>query len=101
MILFSTFYNVQKSRFVYLSLFTDLCHQREYFHGFKQATRREDDISLVNAGLRVELDEDHVVQVMTLTFGGMGVTTLMAHKTVEGLIGRYVLVYCLCGNEGN
>ncbi|XP_012937557.1 xanthine dehydrogenase/oxidase [Aplysia californica] len=65
--------------------FTD---EREYLAGYKQATRKEDDISLVNAGLRVVLSADNKVTSATLAFGGMGETTLLAETTMAGLLGK-------------
>ena len=32
--------------------------QLEYFGGYKQAHRKEDDIAIVNAGMRVSFEED-------------------------------------------
>ena len=62
--------------------------QDEYFLGYKQAHRREDDISIVNAGLRVLFEPDtSTIQDIQLSFGGMAPTTVMAVATSKKLIG--------------
>ena len=62
--------------------------QKEYMSGYKQANRKEDDISIVNAGMRVVLDDTATVVDLTLAFGGMAATTVMATGTMEQLIGQ-------------
>lgn len=61
--------------------------QNEYFLGYKQANRKEDDISIVNAGMRVVLDDTAKVLDLSLAFGGMGPTTVMATTTMKQLQG--------------
>lgn len=66
--------------------FTD---KDEYFYAYKQARRREDDIAIVNAGMRVKFHpETHRVQQMTLAYGGMAPTTVMANRTMAALCER-------------
>ena len=62
---------------------------------YKQSRRREDDLAIVNAGLRVlmiptgEKDEGHWrVGDCSLVYGGMSFKTVMASKTQQALIGR-------------
>ena len=63
--------------------------QNEYFCGYKQAQRREDDISIVNAGCRVLFeDNSKVVQELALSFGGMAPTTKMATKAMQAAVGK-------------
>ena len=84
------------------SLLADHCHcasywlfQNEYFEGFKQAHRRDDDISIVNAGMRVLFEEgSNVIKELTLAYGGMAPITIMAASTMKQLVGRYAL--CIC-----
>uniref|UniRef100_A0A2C9JEU6 xanthine dehydrogenase n=1 Tax=Biomphalaria glabrata TaxID=6526 RepID=A0A2C9JEU6_BIOGL len=59
----------------------------EIFAGYKQANRKEDDISITNAGMLVELNDNHTINKLTLAFGGMGITTLLASQTMEAVIG--------------
>ncbi|RDD44277.1 Xanthine dehydrogenase/oxidase [Trichoplax sp. H2] len=67
--------------------------QNEYFHGFKQARRRSDDITIVNAGMRVALEKNslrcnYIIRDCTLSFGGMAPITIIARKTSDFLVGR-------------
>ncbi|PVD26234.1 hypothetical protein C0Q70_13904 [Pomacea canaliculata] len=67
--------------------FSKKARSNEYFFGYKQSTRKEDDIAIVNAGMRVELDTLGTVKDLALAFGGMAATTVMATKTMKQLIG--------------
>ncbi|KAI0235297.1 Xanthine dehydrogenase/oxidase [Lamellibrachia satsuma] len=74
---------------VLLNILIPFTRQNEYFYGYKQAHRREDDIAIVNAGMRVVLnDEENVIEQLTLSFGGMSPHTVMATNTAEQLIGK-------------
>lgn len=62
----------------------------EYVKPFKQARRREDDISIVTAGMRLKLkiiDNKFVIDDISLSFGGMAPTTILAKKTMQSLKG--------------
>ena len=63
---------------------------------YKQARRRDDDIAIVNAGLRVELqetaDSNWTVKDCGLSYGGMAPVTVLAKKTMQALVGRYTLI---------
>lgn len=66
--------------------------------GYKQARRREDDIAIVNAGLRVHLEQERdewKVKDSSLCFGGMSYITKFASQTQQFLCGRY-LVFIEC-----
>jgi xanthine dehydrogenase/oxidase len=60
----------------------------EYMTAFKQAKRKDDDIAIVNAALRLVLADDGTVEDCSLVYGGMAPTTVMAKKSVEYLIGK-------------
>ena len=61
----------------------------EFFKCYKQAKRREDDISIVNAAMRVKFDpESGQVVDCSLIFGGMAPTTVAATLAQSALIGR-------------
>ena len=60
--------------------FTSL--QNEYFRAFKQARRRDDDIAIVNAAMRVAVEEATVVSA-TLSFGGVAAKSVVATKTCQ------------------
>ena len=68
--------------------------QNEYVFAFKQARRREDDIAIVNTGMRALLEKETNsgswrIKDCSFSFGGMAPTTVMAMKTIKGLTGRY------------
>jgi xanthine dehydrogenase/oxidase len=62
--------------------------ENEHFIAHKQAKRKDDDIAIVNAALRVKLDESHVVESVNLVYGGMAPTTIAAKNAMEYLIGK-------------
>uniref|UniRef100_A0A2C9JJ99 Xanthine dehydrogenase n=1 Tax=Biomphalaria glabrata TaxID=6526 RepID=A0A2C9JJ99_BIOGL len=62
--------------------------QTEYIVGYKQAYRKEEDSSIVNAGMWVQLTEETQVADIRLVFGGMADKLVLAKKTMAALIGR-------------
>jgi xanthine dehydrogenase/oxidase len=63
----------------------------EYVFPYKQARRREDDISIVTSGMRIILEPDessYKISEVSLAFGGMAPTTVMAKGTEDFLIGK-------------
>ena len=60
----------------------------EYFRSYKQAKRKDDDIAIVTAALKVKLDTDGVVEKCNLVFGGMAASTLAAKATSEFMTGK-------------
>ncbi|CAL1534993.1 unnamed protein product [Lymnaea stagnalis] len=72
---------------VLVSITIPFTKKGQYFNGFKQALRKDDDISLVNAGMMVSLSVDNTIIGMSLAFGGMGLTTVLARHTVEAVLG--------------
>ena len=64
-------------------------------YSYKQSRRREDDLAIVNAGLRVVIEGNKCqwrIGDCTLVYGGMSKTTVMAPNTQQALIGRYTTV---------
>lgn len=57
----------------------------EFIRAYKQAKRKDDDIAIVNAALRVSLDDDNIVESTNLVYGGMAPTTVQAHNTMKYL----------------
>jgi len=81
--------NVLKPDEVLQSILIPYTSENEYFWGFKQAKRRDDDIAIVNAGMRVKIKpETNIVEELSLSFGGMAPTTVMAPSTAQGLVGK-------------
>ncbi|KAF3933300.1 hypothetical protein ABW19_dt0200309 [Dactylella cylindrospora] len=60
----------------------------EFFQAYKQAKRKDDDIAIVNAALRVKVGEENVIEDISLVYGGMAPTTVAARKTMEYLEGK-------------
>lgn len=63
----------------------------EYVKEFKQAHRREDDIAIVNAGMRVYLEEkggEWVVSDASIAYGGVAPLSVSARKTKEFISGK-------------
>ncbi|KAK7505488.1 hypothetical protein BaRGS_00003233, partial [Batillaria attramentaria] len=73
---------------ILVSILIPFSKKGEFFYGYKQANRKEDDISIVNAGMRVVLDEKAAITDLSLAFGGMAPVTVMATNTMTRLIGR-------------
>ena len=55
---------------------------------YKQAKRKDDDIAIVNAALRVSLDKSYCVESVDLVYGGMAATTVAARNAVAYLKGK-------------
>ncbi len=60
----------------------------EYLRAYKQAKRKDDDIAIVNAALRVSLDQDNCVENVDLVYGGMAAVTSIAKSAVAYLKGK-------------
>ncbi|KAL1381978.1 xanthine dehydrogenase/oxidase [Phyllosticta capitalensis] len=60
----------------------------EYMQAYKQAKRKDDDIAIVNAALRVSLSDAYTVDEVNLIYGGMAPTTIAAKKAEQYLIGK-------------
>lgn len=76
---------------ILLSVFLPWTRSFEFVKEFKQAHRRDDDIALVNAGMRVHLEEKGekwVISDASIVYGGVSPLSLSALKTKEFLIGK-------------
>ncbi|KAL4198306.1 hypothetical protein AMTRI_Chr03g139530 [Amborella trichopoda] len=76
---------------ILLSVFLPWTRDFEFVKEFKQAHRREDDIALVNSGMRVFLEEKDgkwVVSDASLVYGGIAPIPFSASKTAGFLQGR-------------
>ncbi|KAK1409893.1 hypothetical protein QVD17_36422 [Tagetes erecta] len=74
---------------ILLSVFMPWTREFEYVKEFKQAHRREDDIAIVNGGMRVFLeknDKKWIVKDACIVFGGVAPVSLSAVKTQDYLI---------------
>ncbi|KAJ4876611.1 Xanthine dehydrogenase 1 [Raphanus sativus] len=80
-----------ESNEILLSVFLPWTRPLEYVKEFKQAHRREDDIAIVNGGMRVFLEErgqELFVSEASVAFGGVAPISLCARKTEVFLIGK-------------
>ncbi|XP_046388160.1 xanthine dehydrogenase-like [Ischnura elegans] len=84
--------NIVKPNEVMLSITVPYSHEGMFFKAYKQARRREDDISIVNAAFQVEFDGSRppVVKKANLVFGGMAPTVVEAKKAAKILVGRKI-----------
>ncbi|XAR60386.1 Xanthine dehydrogenase, partial [Bertholletia excelsa] len=76
---------------ILLSVFLPWTRPFEFVKEFKQAHRRDDDIALVNAGMRVCLEERNekwVVSDASIVYGGVAPFSLSATKTKNYLISK-------------
>jgi len=60
----------------------------EFFQAYKQAKRKDDDIAIVNAAFRVNLDESNTVESCDLVYGGMAPTTVAAKAASAYIVGK-------------
>ena len=60
----------------------------EFFRSYKQAKRKDDDIAIVTAALRVLLDDVGVVKECDLIYGGMAAMTVAAKTAQEYIVGK-------------
>ncbi|EED24430.1 xanthine dehydrogenase HxA, putative [Talaromyces stipitatus ATCC 10500] len=60
----------------------------EHFRAYKQSKRKDDDIAIVNAALRVVLSDTHEVLSANLVYGGMAPMTVSAKNAELYIIGK-------------
>lgn len=81
--------NVVKPNEILLSIDIPYSNKYQYVTAYKQAKRREDDISIVTAAINVEFEDNtNVIKYINLGFGGMAPVTKLATKTSEVLKGE-------------
>ena len=76
---------------VLTSVLVPWAREHELVAAFKQAHRKEDDIALVNAGMRmhcVARGSAHVVDSVSLVYGGVGPKVVVAEKAQAALRGK-------------
>ncbi|KAK3387486.1 molybdopterin binding aldehyde oxidase/xanthine dehydrogenase [Podospora didyma] len=62
--------------------------KNEYFRAYKQAKRKDDDIAIVTAALKIRLNDDGVAEACNLVYGGMAPFTVAAKKANAFLTGK-------------
>lgn len=76
---------------ILLSIFLPWTRPFEYVKEFKQAHRRDDDIAIVNAGMRVYFEEKgdtFIVSDASIVYGGVAPISLSLPKVSNYLIGK-------------
>ncbi|ESO98492.1 hypothetical protein LOTGIDRAFT_226623, partial [Lottia gigantea] len=72
-----------------LALTIPFSTKNEYIQSYKQSIRKDDDIAIVNSGMRVVFkDQSDIIEDLYLSYGGMAPTTVMAKQTMMQLKGR-------------
>jgi xanthine dehydrogenase/oxidase len=70
------------------SLRVPVAQKGEYFRAYKQSKRKDDDIAIVNAALRVSLSETDDVLSASFVYGGMAAMTVSAQNAEQYVIGK-------------
>lgn len=74
-----------------MSVFLPATSKYEYVQAFKQSHRRDDDIAIVNAGMRVKFaaanGSGFVVEELSVAYGGMAATTKPAIRVAKAASG--------------
>ncbi|KAF9300345.1 hypothetical protein BGZ74_008003 [Mortierella antarctica] len=69
-------------------IYIPLTRPGEYIRSFKQAKRKDDDIAIVTAAIRVQLNPDNTIVETGFGYGGMSAFTCQAKKTSAFLVGK-------------
>uniref|UniRef100_A0A914ELE8 CO dehydrogenase flavoprotein C-terminal domain-containing protein n=1 Tax=Acrobeloides nanus TaxID=290746 RepID=A0A914ELE8_9BILA len=73
---------------VILGIWIPYTASNEFFQAYKQAQRRDDDITIVTSAFLLQLDKNtRKVEKLKISFGGMASSTKMAAKSTQGLEG--------------
>ncbi|XP_070496874.1 xanthine dehydrogenase-like [Chironomus tepperi] len=76
--------NIIDSSEVLISVFVPKTSKGQHFLAYKQAKRRDDDISIVNAAISIKfLPNSNYIKEARIAFGGMAPTTVLATKTAD------------------
>ncbi len=60
----------------------------EFTNAYKQAKRKDDDIAIVTAAFHLRLTKEYKINEISLAFGGMAPTTVLAPKTASALLNQ-------------
>nr|XP_021526378.1 aldehyde oxidase isoform X2 [Aotus nancymaae] len=62
----------------------------EFVSAFRQAQRQENALAIVNSGMRVFFgEEDGIIRELSISYGGIGPTTICAKNSCQKVIGRH------------
>lgn len=62
--------------------------KNEFFRAYKQAKRKDDDIAIVTAALKIRLSDSGVIEAANFVYGGMAPTTVAAKQANAYLVGK-------------
>ncbi|XP_045534492.1 xanthine dehydrogenase [Papilio machaon] len=80
--------NVVKPNEVLISIEIPFTTRYQFVKAYKQAKRREDDISIVTAAINVEFEANSdIIKNINMAFGGMAPVTKIATKSSQSLVG--------------
>ncbi|CAG4982084.1 unnamed protein product [Parnassius apollo] len=80
--------NVVHPNEILLSIEIPFTTKYQYVKAYKQAKRREDDISIVTAAINVEFEDNtDIIKNMNIAYGGMAPVTKIATKSSQTLLG--------------
>ncbi|XP_041988686.1 xanthine dehydrogenase [Aricia agestis] len=80
--------NVVKPNEILLSIEVPYSTRYQYLRAYKQAKRREDDISIVTAAINVEFENHtNIIKYINIAYGGMAPVTKVAVNTSKALKG--------------
>ncbi|CAB3367423.1 Hypothetical predicted protein [Cloeon dipterum] len=80
--------NVISPEEVLVSITIPFTKENQHFLAYKQAKRRDDDIAIVNAAFNLTLNSQKEVAKLSMAFGGMAPTTILATKSAKALKGK-------------
>lgn len=78
-----------KENEIVLSVKIPYTKKGQYITAYKQAKRRDDDISIVTAAFNISFGDNNVIDDAKLCFGGMDQKTIIAKKTSENMKGLF------------
>ncbi|XP_021526377.2 aldehyde oxidase isoform X1 [Aotus nancymaae] len=62
----------------------------EFVSAFRQAQRQENALAIVNSGMKVFFgEEDGIIRELSISYGGIGPTTICAKNSCQKVIGRH------------
>ncbi|KAL1969506.1 hypothetical protein VTN77DRAFT_8944 [Rasamsonia byssochlamydoides] len=73
---------------VIVSLRIPVAQPGDFLRAYKQSKRKDDDIAIVNAALRVSLSESNDVTSASLVYGGMAPMTVSAKNAEQYIVGK-------------
>ncbi|KAK9811378.1 hypothetical protein WJX72_002855 [[Myrmecia] bisecta] len=84
---------------ILLKVFIPFTDKYEYVKEFKQAHRRDDDIAIVNAGMRMKLRQTPTgsweIEAAKIAYGGVAPKTIMAPLAQKALVGELLEQFTL------